>query len=197
MSTPISLRDPRVMAAVTLAAASVLAVVSWQFGYQPAVRSLRAVRERVVTTSEDVSGVEAMVAAAGGEAAWLTRQHARLEVLQHRLPSSREMPRVLDAVLEQVAQSNLRLVNVAQGNPEPALDASGQQLTLNQAQCLRLPVTITVEGRFSGVLECLSRWLDPSFRALVRIDRLQVRLRDPLTGQLTADLQLRLHALAD
>ena len=192
-----SLRDPRSMAAVTLAAASVLALVSWRVGFQPALRALAQARHRQSATQQAVASAEAMVASDGGQAAWLARQHARLEALQRQLPSSREMPRVLDAVLEQVAQSNLRLVNVAQGNPEPALDASGQQLTLNQAQCLRLPVTITVEGRFAGVLECLSRWLDPSFRALVRIDRLQVRLRDPLTGQLTADIQVRLHALGE
>lgn len=191
------LRDPRVRAAVTLAAASVLALVSWRVGFQPSLRALTQARSQRSTAQQDVASMEALLASEGGETAWRARQQARLKALQRRLVSSREMPRVLDAVLEQVAQSNLRLVNVAQGNLEPALDSSGQALALGGAPCLTLPVTISVEGRFSGVRECLSRWLDASFRGLVRIDRLQLQLRDPFTGQLTAEIHVRLHALGD
>ena len=197
MSTPMTLRDPRAAAAIMLAAASVLALVSWRIGFQPSLRALEQVRRRQAMLQAEVAATATMLQQGGGQAAWRVRQQARLEMLQHRLTSSREMPRVLDAVLEQVAQSNLRLVNVAQGNLEPARDPAGQALALGGASCLTLSVTIVVEGRFDGVLECLARWLEPSFRGLVRIDRLQMRLRDPLTGQLTADIQVRLHALGE
>ena len=197
MSPFMSLRDPRVAASGALLATVALALATWRAGLQPAMRALATARHGVSASQRVVSDTEAMLASGGGDAAWRQREQAHLDALQRRLVSSRQMPRILDAVLEQVAQSSLRLVNVAQGNLEPALDASGHALALHSAPCLTLPVTISVEGRFQGVVECLARWMNPSFPALARIDRVQCTLRDPLTGRLTAEIHVRLYALGE
>ena len=192
---PATVTDPRVSHAAVLVLAGAVVVASWQTQYVAQHRQLRQARERWMSLRQQVEATEQLLQAAGGQAAWIAQSQAQLNTLTQRIPRSGSLPQLLDEVLRRAAQAKMKLVNVSQGNLEPVRDTQQQPIAVGQAPCLSLPVTVTFEGGFRGVVAFLEQVVDPTFPGLVTVDQARLTVNDSETGRLTASVQLVLYVL--
>src|SRR3989338_6390738 len=133
--------DPRLSQGVAVIAAVAIVVLSWQCGYQPAVRAYRRDRQQKAEMTTRLAHVDAMVQTAGDMEIWRTRSLQRLATLKSRLPPSSQLPHLLNALVDGVKTQDVKLIDVSQGNVEPVQD--GEQPVLVDGQpCARLPVTV-------------------------------------------------------
>jgi len=187
--------DLRVSHSLGLAAVCAVVGVSWSAAYLPNARRLRDAQTQRAQLNQQLQQTEPLLARAGGEAAWLAAQHQRLTDMQARFLTSREVPRLLDRVVERVNANQLALVDVNQGNLTPATDANGNALTMSQTPCLSLPVTLTVQGRYRAVTTLLEHLVSREFPSVVTVDSVHLVLDDSATGALTATIDLVLYVL--
>lgn len=188
--------DPRLSHALLAAALCLGVAVSWLAQYQPASRTLRELRERLSQLREQVDHTEQLLDREGGEGAWAEQQQQALAEMKRRLPSGRQIPLLLDQLLERVADAKLGLGNVSQGNLEPAIDAQGQAVALEGVACLRLPVALTVKGRFHSVRALLEELAGSGFPCVVHVRRLRITSVDSPEATVHATVELLLHVLA-
>ena len=188
--------DPRVRHGLAALLMGVIAALSWSLGYLPAHRALRKTRHDVTMLQADITQLQARLAAAGGEAAWRSKQQQRVSALQRRVAPAAQTPRLLDAVIALVGDVKLKVGGVSQGNPEPVKDAQGQPVMLEQRACIGVPVTVTVDGGFHGIRMLLERLADASFPSLVTIDQLRLTMTDVKSAALHGTIKLTLDVLS-
>jgi len=172
--------------------ATCFVAASWQWGYQAAARGYQRDRSQMALLRERIATVNTMVQAAGGEAAWLSRQHQRLAALQARFPGEAQVPHLLNTLVEGLKAGEMKLVNVTQGNLEPVQDG-GTPLVVEGVPYYRLPVTVTGEGRYLAVLAALERLTGDTFPGVVGIGHVELHLKEPTSSTLDAALQLFLY----
>lgn len=189
------LRDSQIAHAVGLLAVLAAVIGSWQFLYLPASQRLVMARNRLSGLSQQVEQLDAMLAQAGGDAAWLARQQEVLGELERRLPPSREVPGLLNRLLEQASASNLTVVDVNQGNLEPATDAEGAPVLMGEVPCLALPVTVTADGSFRNAVAFLEEMNGAGLDALVAVKSVRMKTHSPLNATLRMSFQVVLYAI--
>lgn len=187
--------DPRLTQTVALVVAGSAIVASWQVGYRGTQRHLRQRHEQRLAMRQDLDTIQQQIADAGSAFAWMSQQQRTLKELQHRFPLSRELPRVLDALLEQAATSHLELLDVKQGSPEAALLPGGGPAKLDQTSCLGVPIQVMMQGRYHHVLRYLQVLTGPQAPAVITVRDLTYQLEDPESGMLKITLQLILYVL--
>ena len=186
--------DPRLSQGVAVIAAVAIVVLSWQCGYQPAVRAYRRDRQQMAAMITRLAHVDVMVQAAGDMEIWRTRSLQRLATLKSRLPPSSQLPHLLNALVDGVKTQDVKLIDVSQGNVEPVQD--GEQPVLVDGQpCARLPVTVTAEGRYHALVQVMQRIMTEAFPSLVGIEQAEFRLNDPVGSQLALTLHLYLYVV--
>lgn len=183
---------PGIVEAAAVLMAGILVAASWQWGYRAAARGYRRDLSQMALLTERISTINAMVQAAGGEAAWLARQHQRLAALKARFPEQAQVPQLLNTLIDGLKAGEMKLVNVTQGNLEP-VQAGGTPLVVEGAPYHRLPVTVTGEGRYLAVLATLERLTSDTFPGIVGIGHVELRLKDVASSRLDATLQLFLY----
>ncbi len=188
--------DPRLSHAIGIVCLGAAVVFSWHAPYRANLHALEQSREHLVSLHQQIAKTQQILSQAGGEAAWTATQQQILESVKQRFVPSRALPQLFDAVLGQVAQANLELMNVSQGNLEPAKGADGKPLLLAGMPCLQLAVTLTVQGRFAGVVDCLSQLTGPTFSGVIRIDGVHLVLKSPSGATVNGTIQLLLYVLA-
>ena len=184
--------DPRLTQTAKVLLAGVVVWGSWQYGYQAVVRTYAKDRTELATLTTRLGQLESLVQAAGGEAAWLTRNQQRLATLKGKFPSQTQVPQVLNALVETLKAGEIRLSNVSQGNVEPVEEA-GQPLLIEEQPCYRLAVTVTAEGRYQAVLDALGRLAADPFPSLAALEQVELRRKELSGAKLDAILQLRLY----
>lgn len=186
--------DPRLSQGLAVLAAGILTVMSWRWGYDPAVRAFRQDRQQLETLSAQLAQVDAMVQASGGMDAWHTHHLERLALLMQRFPPQAQLPQLLNALVETLKMGEVRLLNVSQGNVE-TVQAAGQPVLVNGQPCYRLPVTVTAEGRYHPLVEALDRIMAETFPSVVGIEQAEFTLKDPRSAQLAATVRLYLYVI--
>jgi len=186
--------DPRLSQGAAVLAAGAMVVISWRFGYQPAIRAYREDQQQVAELSARLAQVDTMVQAAGGVETWRAHNLQRLDALNNRFPPQAQLPQLLNALVDAVKLGEVKLVNVSQGNLEAVQDV-GQPVLVDGQPCYRLPVTVTAEGRYHSLVQALDRIMAETFPSLVGIEQAELRLKDPLGAKLDATLQLYLYVV--
>ena len=189
-------RDPRLTHAVGLLAILATVIGSWRLLYVPATRRLEAARTHLSSLRQQVAQLEAMLAQAGGAPEWLARQQDVLSELTRRIPPSREVPGLLDRLLEQAGVNDLKVVDVNQGNLEPATDAEGSPILAGDIPCLALPVTVTADGSFRNAVAFLEEISGAGLPALVTVKRVRMKTHHPLNATLRMTVQVVLYAVS-
>ncbi len=187
-----NVRDPRVTQGVALCVAGIGVALSWHVGYQPAAQAYRQHHAQATTLSARVVRAEHAARAAGGEAAWLAQQHTRLTALRARFPQQSQLPQLLNTMVDTLKLSDMRLLDVVQGNVEP-VQQGAVPLLIEGAPCYRLPVTITTEGRYRTMLQAMERLMSESFPALVSVEQVELRSEDPSGAKLGLTMRLYLY----
>ncbi len=187
--------DPRVRHLAVLAAVGALAFGSWSWGYAPAKAAMKREVQTLQSRRAQVDLLEATVAGGGGLDAWLEAHQARVAARTGRLSSRDQLPQLLDTLVNGLKSGPARFVNLTQGSLEP-VQHDGQPLLVEGAPCLRLPVTVTMEGRYHDVLKTLSRLMDAEFPSLVTLGPIQFARQAPTEPVLSATAQLSVHVLA-
>ena len=187
--------DPRILYTSVVVLLGTLLGASWATQYLPQERRLSQHRERLAHAKRQVKEIETFLEEAGGEILWRQQHELALERLRQKLPSSRQVPRLLDALVREVSRVELRLVNVTQGNLEGATDAQGQPILVNGVPCQALPATLQVEGRFRDVLNYLKVLESHNFPCVVRVEDVTFDVKAPMSSILKTSLRLRLYVL--
>lgn len=187
--------DPRLSHALGVLTVGAIVVLTWDLEFVPRFRQVRQQRQALIHLRQQVEGLELLLDEVGGEEVWGAQQQQILNALMGQLPPRSETPRVLDALLERVARTRLKLANVNQGNLEPTTDREGKPTVLDGAPCLGLPVVLTLEGTFHQIVSFLEDILNGGSRGVVSLKHLQMTLSDPTTAHLTASVGLVLHVL--
>ena len=167
-------------------------LASWQLGYAPVQRANEQGRRERTQLSEEIAKVEAIVQQEGTMAAWLTARQQQLSQFQRRVPEPAQLPMLLNTIVDTVKNGELKLINVEQGNLEPVPDGAAT-LTLEGRSCYRLPVIVTAEGRYHAVLGALDQLTSERFPLVVGLERVEMRIQDPLGATLSAILHLSLY----
>lgn len=184
--------DLRLSHGLLVGVAGVSVVISWQYGYRPMAHAYTHDRAEVATLAAQLSHVSAMVHGAGGRAAWMIQQQQRLGTLKRRVPDQNQLPHVLNALVETLNASEIKLLDAAQANLQPVQDA-GKPLVLEGKTCYRLPVTVRAEGRYQAILTTLDHLMADAFPSLVSLDQLELRAKAPGMPQLHATFTLSLY----
>lgn len=189
--------DPRLSHGLVLLILAAGVGIGWQMGYRPEVAQVRHQRAMLSTLKAQLDDVEQMLDRAGGEAEWMAMQEHLLELMAQRFPASHQMPRLLDALLERVKQSDLQLLDVKQGNLEPTHDAQGQPIVLDETPCFGLPITLSLQGRYHAIIEFLQQVASANFAGVAKITQVTMALRQPTSLQLQATVQVVLYVLGE
>ena len=187
--------DPRASQGAAVFAAAMVAIVSWQWGYQLTVRACMRDRERIATLTARLRDVESMVQAAGGAEAWRSSHEQQLRQLTTRLPHPSQLPALLNALVDGLKAADVKLLNVEQANMEAAHDGQQQPILFQGLPCFQLPVTVTAEGRFSEVLAALERLTGEMFPSVLSIEQVELRIKDASTAKLGATLKVNLYVV--
>lgn len=167
-------------------------LVSWQLGYAPIRRASEQGRREEARLNKEIAKVEAVVQQEGTVSEWLAARGQELSRLQRRVPEPAQLPLLLNAVVNTVKSSELKLVNIEQGNLEPISDGAAV-LGAEERSYARLPVTVTAEGPYHTVLRTLDQLTDEQFPVLVGLERIEMRIHDPLGATLSVVLHLSLY----
>ena len=186
--------DARLAQSVAVLLAASVVVVSWLRGYQPAVRTETRDRDRLVKLTQELSQVDATVKTDGGKDAWLEHHRPTLEKLQARFPQQTQLPQLLNALIDALKTSEMRVVNITQGNLEPVQEA-GQPLLLDGAPCYRLPVTVAAVGRYHVILAALDRFTTDTFPAVVGLQQIEFQVNQAGGATLNATMILHLYVV--
>ena len=186
--------DPRISQSAAVVAAGAIVVASWLWGYQPAVRAVGQDRQQVERLRAQLSQVDAMVQTSGGVEAWHAHHLKRLDTLKHRFPPQAQLPQLLNTLMDTVKMSEVKLLNVSQGNVELVRDAE-QPVLVDGQPCYRLPVTVTAEGRYHAIVQALERVMAETFPSVVSLQQAELQLKDPQGAVLAATLQLYLYVV--
>ena len=187
--------DLRTSQFVAVLISGFVVVMSWRQGVQAAVRSYVRDRAQVTTLTQQINQVETLVQPSESVSAWITEHQQRVQALASRFPDQRQLPQLLNTLIDTLKSSDIAVVNVAQGNLEPVHD--GQQPVLMQgAPCQRLPVVVTLEGRFHPLLNALGKLTDETFPALIGIDKTEFHLLETTGAKLQAVITLHLYVIA-
>ncbi len=172
----------------------VVMVASWCFGYAPMRTARVQHRQQLAEATTQLARVDDLVRPFGSEAAWSAAAQQRLAALQARFRRYDELPQLLEALVQTFKSSELRLVDVGQGNVEQA-HVGDQPLVIDGEPSLRLPVTMVAEGRFRALLAVLDRLAADTFPGVVTLDHAEIQLKEKGTGVVTAQLQLELYVM--
>lgn len=153
-------------------------------------RQLRQTRERLFSIHQQVEQTEAFLEQSGGLDSWMVEQQKISQQLMDRLPVSQHMPQLLDVIVNQVAQSNLNLIDVTQGNLEPMNDFQGQPIMCRDTPCLSLGLTLNLEGRFHEVVDYLDVLTSREFPCVVRVNQIQLAVKQANHPLLKAKLDV-------
>ena len=173
--------DPRVTPWAVAAVSAAVAVMAWNGGFRPAAIAVHAAAVGAEALASQTAAVDVMLLAAGGEPAWRTRQAARLQAMQARLPKQEQLPGVLNVVDAIFRQGRLTLRNVSQGNVEP-VNASvpvmvppADGVSAPTLACFRLPLTVVAEGRYHELVDAIDQLTRSEFPALVSVESVQLQ----------------------
>ncbi len=184
--------DVSVRQGLALVCAGLLAVLSWGLGSGPAARAYRRDRDELGRVSKQLVAIEAECQAAGGEAAWLLQHRERLAQTRGRFPRADSLPELLNLLASDVKREGLDLLNMSQGNLEPA--ASGDQaFEVDGQPCYRLPVTVTLEGSYRSLTAALVHLTRESFPVMVRLRAMELRLKEATSTAATLTITLGLN----
>ena len=186
--------DPRASQGAAVAAALIVAVLSWQRGYQATRRAVAADRAQIAALTERLARMETLVQAGGGAALWRSRQQQRLAALDARFPSAAQLPVLLNALVDAVKATDATLLNTEQGHLEPVLE-NGQPVLMDGLPCYQLPVTVLAEGRFRDVLRLVGHVTSDAFPSVVTLEAVELRIKDDATATLDIALTLRLSVI--
>ncbi len=186
--------DLRISLGVAVVASVAIAMLSWQMGYVPAQRAHARHLEQQAALTEHIAQWEAILQAAGGQAAWMAHQQQRLQALNARFPQQAHLPQLLNALVESLKGGELKLINVTQGNLE-AVQVDGQPLVIDNKRCYRLPVAVTAEGRYHALRAALERLTGEPFPGIVTVAQIDLRSQEETGSRLAATLQLYLYVI--
>ena len=186
--------NPLMSQGLAIAIATIISVMSWRYGYQAAQHRYQHDHRQLDELTTQVGQWEQKVQAAGGQTAWLTTQQQRLVQLKARFPQQQQLPQLLNTLVERWKASDLKLVNVAQGNVEAVRDADAPIL-IGGAPCYRLPVTVTTEGRYLALVGMIEQLTSDTFPVMVSIDQIELRRKGVATPLLEATLGISLYVL--
>ena len=184
--------DLRVSYGLRMAVAVVVAWASWQFGYQPARDASQRSRARVAQLTQQLGAFDALVQGAGGLDAWRAQQQAQLTKLRAQFPQQAQLPEVINGLVNGFKTSDVRLLDVSQGNLEP-VQHEGTPVLIDGQPCQRLVVTISAEGRYHALVGVIERFSTAAVPGLVRVERLELTLKDPSSAVLAATMQLSVY----
>ena len=184
--------DPVLTQCGAVLASAIVAVLSWQYGYAPALQADGRDRQQAAVLRQRISKWETVVTAFGGETAWLTHHQQRLDQLRGRFPPQSRLPDLLNTLVETLKANEMKLLDLTQGNLEPVQEA-GAPLLLGGTPRYRLPITVTAEGRYHAVRAAIERLTSEGFPVLVGIEQAEFRLKDPVSGKLDVKLQFSLY----
>ena len=184
--------DPLLTQCGAVLAAAIVAALSWQYGYAPALRAYGRDRQQAAVLRQRIAEWEAVVTAFGGETAWLTHHQQRLDRLRGRFPQQSQVPDLLNTLVDTLKAGEMKLLDVTRGNLEPVQEA-GTPLLLGGAPCYRLPVTVMAEGRYHALRGVMERLASESFPVLIGVEQAELRLKDPTSGKLDMTIQLYLY----
>lgn len=183
--------DPRASQGAAAAAALIVAVLSWQHGYQAARRAVAADRSQITSLTERLAQMEALVQAGGGAALWRSRQEQRLAALDARFPSDAQLPTLLNALVDAVKTTKAKLLNTEQGALGPVLE-NGEPVLVGGLPCYQLPVTVSAEGRFGDVVRVVEQVTGDAFPSAATLEAVDLRIKDPVSATLDINLTFRL-----
>lgn len=186
--------DLRLTQSAAVLVTASLVIVSWQRGYQSAVQTEQRDRDRLVKLTQETSQIEAMVKTDGGKEAWLAHHRQTLETLQARFPQHTQLPRLLNALIDALKTSEMRVVNITQGNVEPVQEG-GQPLLIDGAPCYRLPVTVAAAGRYHVILAALDQLAADTFPAVVGLQHIEFQANQAGGATLNATMILHLYVV--
>ena len=186
--------DLRMSQLLTVVFSGFLVVISWRQGVQAAMRSYAKDRAQVTALTQQIKQVEALVEPTQSVAAWMTEHQQRAQALAAQFPDQRQLPQLLNTLIDTLKSSDITVVNVAQGNLEPVRDGEPPVL-MQGASCHRLPVAVTVEGRFHPLLNALGKLTDATFPALVGVEKTEFRLLETTGTKLQAVITLHLYVI--
>ncbi len=195
MPNPISPRrivDRQVVETALAAGLFVALLASWHYGYAPAYQAYGKDQREQKRLRTAIKHAEAIIAPEATVADWLAARGQQLAELRRRLPEPSQLPLLLNTVVETVKSGELKLINLDQGNLEPVQDGEGP-LMLEGRRCYRLPVTVTVGGRYHTVLRTIDRLMHERFPIVMGLERVEMRIDDPLGAVLQAAIQLSLY----
>ncbi|MBI2093289.1 MAG: type 4a pilus biogenesis protein PilO [Candidatus Omnitrophica bacterium] len=188
-----ALIDPRVSYGATATILGAIILYAWQFPYGSLQTQLHKTRQKLAAQRQQVEQIETILLAAGGEQAWLAAKQEDLGELRRRIPERERLPQLLDLLIERVHGAGLNVVNVTQGNAEPALDASGKAIFIEEAPCLALPVTLTLQGRYRQMVSFLENLRSAEFLGLATIRAIQLEAKSHDQPTLHAAIRLVLY----
>lgn len=187
--------DPLLSQGGAALAAACLVIWSWQHVLHAALSSNARDRRRLAAIEQQVGAIDAMVSASGGSREWLATQQERLNLLKSRLPSHDQAPQLLNTVAETFKAGEVRIIDIAQRNPEPVQEHD-VPLTIDGGVCMRLPVTFTVEGRYRAIVHVLQQMTLELFTAVVSVEAIEMRLKDPVAATLEAKIPLSIYMVS-
>jgi len=173
-------------------AAGLLCLISWKAGYQPALQLNQREVRHIKELRHHLTDVETIVSSAGGISAWLHLNGQRLARFRERVPQEAQLPQLLNRLVEQLKMSDLRVRNVTQGNLEPVQDG-GTPLLIDGLPCVRLPLTITAEGRYLVLLRMMEQLTSESFPAVVSLQQVTLQRKQESNAVLDIVLNLSLY----
>lgn len=184
--------DPRLLEGLWVVLGTALLMVVWHGGLRATRAEYHRLVQRRAQLEARLSGVDALVKEAGSASDWLATQRQGLDAMRARVPMQAYLPQLLNAVASLAQASDVKVVNLAQGNLEPVLQ-DDQPVQLNGRPCARLPVTMTAEGGYHAVRAMLEQLTDEAFPGVVSVQQLE--LARPVAGgvRLAATLRLMLY----
>lgn len=184
--------DLRVVQGAWVLVFGIAFMATWQLGYAPTQTAIRCTSEERAALQARLTRAETMVQTGGGRDAWLAAQQELLNMLAARVPEQARLPELLNAI-DAIARANdVTVLSLIQGNLEPVLQ-DDQPVRMGGMMCSRLPVTLTVEGRYHAMRSVLAQLTDTAFPGVMQVQQVELVRSAADDPRLTATLHLILY----
>ncbi len=177
-----------------MAAAALAVWLSWRVGYHPIDAAYQRRRLRVAQLTQQLGAFDALVQESGGAAAWQQQQEGQLATLRAQFPQQAQLPEVINGLVNGFKTSDVKLLDVSQGNLEP-VEHDGTPVLIDGHPCQQLPVAITAEGRYHALIGVLERFSASAVPGLIRVEQLELALKDPTSATLTAVMRVSVYLI--
>jgi Tfp pilus assembly protein PilO len=164
----------------------------WLFLFFPASKEIAALKNELISTSQQIKGIEILLAGAQSRDEAILSLEQKQQYLSNKFPQKEEES--LRLIPEIARKMNINVISLQPGSRTELLDETGKQIVIEDKLANYLPITLELSCYFKDLVKYALE-LKAALPAFTIVNSLGITREDQLTGKIRANIEFNLYLL--